>query len=105
MNVTHPTRENGAVPNGCPESFDAEPYAKTSQSAYDKAVADVRGQHPTMAEQLDSQGVPLLTEQRDLLLQQRNPAWIPTYERVVLDDPVEHLVADCPSCGTPIKVG
>ena len=91
----------------CPNDgdFTAEASTKTSQSAYDKPVADAYGQQPTMADQLDAQGVPLLVAQREVLAAQPNPAWTPTYERVVLDDPVDHLVAVCPKCGSPIKVG
>ena len=89
----------------CPNDgpFDAEPETRTSQSGYDLAVVDSAGQHPTMADQLDSQGVPLLNAQREAL-SVPNPAWTPTYRREVLDDPVDHQVAVCPTCGTPVKV-
>lgn len=90
----------------CPNDgpFDAEAYTKTSQSAYDRPVPDAAGQYPTMADQLDAQGVALLVAQR-VALSTPNPVWVPTYERVTLDDPVDHLVAVCPTCGTPVKVG
>lgn len=86
-------------------TFSVEASTKTSQSAYDKAVPDAAGQHPTMLDQLDAQGVALLVAQRDLLATIRNPSWARAYERVVLDDPVDHEIAVCPGCGTPVKVG
>jgi hypothetical protein len=75
-----------------------------SQSAHDVAMPDASGQWPTMADQLDAIGVPLLVAQRELLLTQPNPTWTPTYETVTLDDPVSHAVVVCPTCGSPIKV-
>ena len=101
MEVTHPPTNISS----CPTTFDAEPYTKVSESAMDVPVADASGQYPTMADQLDATGVPLLVAQREQLATMVNPAWTPTYERIVLDEPVEHQVADCPACGSPVKVG
>lgn len=99
--VDHPPTN---VP-GCPEKFQADTYMKISQSAHDVPTVDAKGQHPLMSDQLASVGAVMTLEQWTLLATLTNPSWEPTYERVVLDDPVEHEVADCPNCGTPIKVG
>lgn len=91
----------------CPNDgpFEAEPQTKVSRSGYDKVAVDANGQHSTLADQLDASGVPLLVSQREVLLAQVNPAWTPTYEGTLLDEPVAHTVAVCPKCGSPIKVG
>lgn len=91
----------------CPNdgTFEAEPETRVSQSGYERTAEDNHGQQPTLADQLDATGVPLLVAQRAVLLAQPNPAWTPTYESVLLDEPVTHTVAVCPSCGSPIKVG
>lgn len=89
----------------CPNDgpFDAEPYTHVSQSGHDVPVVDASGQQPTMAAQLAN--VALTLAQWQLLETITNPSWSPTYEHVKLDDPQEHEVAVCPTCGSPIKVG
>lgn len=101
MNVTHPP----TTVKSCPAEFDAEVETRVSQSAHDVATVDASGQHPTMADQLAASGASLMLAQWETLAAQPNPTWTPTYARVVLDDPVEHQVAVCPNCGTPVKVG
>jgi len=86
--------------------FEAEVHTRVSQASYDAAVIDERGQHPTMADQLSASGASLTRDQWDELVGRPNPSWEPTYNRVIVDDdPVEHQVAVCPTCGSPIKVG
>lgn len=86
-------------------AFDAEPTTKVSRSGHDVAQVDASGQHPNMADQLASTGASLTREQWDELAVMPNPAWTPTFVHVELDDPVSHVVAVCPTCGTPVKVG
>lgn len=101
MTVTHPPTNIA----GCPATFDAEPVTKVSQSAHDVPTVDAAGHHPTMADELNAQGVTLTRDAWEQFAALPNPAWTPTYERVVLDEPVEHQVCVCPNCGSPIKVG
>lgn len=91
----------------CPRdgTFSAEPETRVSQSGHDVAAVDASGQHPNMADQVAAVGAALTREQWDVLAATVNPSWTPTYVHVTLDDPVEHQVAVCPECGTPIKVG
>lgn len=91
----------------CPKDgpFEAEAHTKVSQSAHDVPTVDAQGQHPNMADQVNAQGAALTRDQWELLQVTANPSWTPTYTRVTLDDPVEHQVAVCPVCGTPVKVG
>lgn len=121
--VQHP--ESKTVEQGiCEATFDAETRTVTSLSGYDRAIADGQGNLPTLYDQLLGSGAMLTgtvwDALRDLLGSSPNPDWTPTYERVVIGldgseiDPddadavaaatVEHEVADCPSCGTPVKI-
>jgi hypothetical protein len=69
------------------------------------ATVDGAGQHPNLADEMAAAGAALTRDQWDVLAVTVNPSWTPTYQHVVLDEPVTHVVADCPNCGTPIKVG
>jgi hypothetical protein len=90
---------------GCLD-FEGTPQTHISQASYERSVKDEQGHSPTMAGDLEDSGARLTRRQWTILDGVSNPDWTPTYETVVVDDePVEHQIVKCPSCGSTVKVG